>query len=150
MFASRSHLHNSSVSMDTAPCDVYRCWNSPCAFPSWPRRDSLSESDREEQPTSYLSDDDLFLSKHFDDDAQSVSSAVSCSPGAMASPPNVITDFELIQAERERQAALQRNCLRIVAVEKERRRAAARKQPRSSRKKRPKTKLTSINEKAVE
>jgi hypothetical protein len=46
---------------------------------------------------------------------------------------------------------LQRECLRVVALEKERRRAAARKQRRSSsHKKSPKTKLTSINEEAIE
>jgi hypothetical protein len=93
----------------------------------------------------------LFLSDPFDDDAQSVSSADSSSPGAMASPPNVISDFELLQAERERQAALQRECIRVVNQEKERRRAAARKQRRSSsHKKSPKTKLTSINEEVIE
>ncbi|SCO54242.1 uncharacterized protein FFNC_15416 [Fusarium fujikuroi] len=130
--------------METAHCDAYLRWNSPCAFPSWPCRDSLSESGREERPTSYLSDDDLFLFDHFDDDAQSVSSAGSSSP-------KVITDFELIEAELKRQAALQRECLRVVALEKERRRAAARKQHRSSsRTKSPKTKLTPINEEAVE
>ncbi|RSL84944.1 hypothetical protein CEP52_016290 [Fusarium oligoseptatum] len=79
-----------------------------------------------------------------------VSSAGSSSPGAIASPPNVISDYELLQAERERQAAMQREFIRVVAMEKERRRAAAaRKQRRSSsNKKSPKTKLTSIQESA--
>ncbi|SPJ88734.1 uncharacterized protein FTOL_12628 [Fusarium torulosum] len=150
-YGSYSSMCASSAPMDIASRNIYRSQDSACAFPSWPRRDSLSESDREERPTSYLSDDDLFLSDPFDDDAQSVSSAGSSSPGAMASPPNVISDFELLQAERERQVALQRECIRVVNQEKERRRAAARKQRRSSsHKKSPKTKLTSINEEAIE
>ncbi|KLU81692.1 hypothetical protein MAPG_00776 [Magnaporthiopsis poae ATCC 64411] len=35
--------------------------DASCAFPSWPRRSSLSESERgEERATSFLSDEDLF------------------------------------------------------------------------------------------
>lgn len=131
--------------MDITPSSL-NSRDASCAFPSWPRRDSL-ESDREERPTSYLSDDDLFLSDPFDDDTQSVSSAGSSSPNAMHSPPNVISDAELIQAEREHQAALQREFIRVVVNEKERRRAAARKQRRNSpSKKSTKTKLSSIEE----
>ena len=113
--------------MDITSRNGFISHDSACAFPSWPRRDSLSESDREERPTSYLSDDDLFLPDPFDDDARSVSSAGSSSPGAMASPENVITDYELLEAERQRQAAMQREYIRAIVNEKERRRAADRK-----------------------
>ncbi|RMJ08613.1 hypothetical protein BHE90_011382 [Fusarium euwallaceae] len=149
-YGSYSSMCASSAPMDITSRSSFTSHDSACAFPSWPRRESLSESDREERPTSYLSDDDLFLPDPFDDDARSVSSAGSSSPGAIASPPNVISDYELLQAERERQAAMQREFIRVVAMEKERRRAAAaRKQRRSSsNKKSPKTKLTSIQESA--
>ncbi|UPL00538.1 hypothetical protein LCI18_011472 [Fusarium solani-melongenae] len=144
-YGSYSSMCSSSAPMDITSRSSFTSHDSACAFPSWPRRESLSESDREERPTSYLSDDDLFLPDPFDDDARSVSSA-----GSSSASPNVISDFELLQAERERQAAMQREFIRVVAMEKERRRAAAaRKQRRSSsNKKSPKTKLTSIQESA--
>ncbi|KAF4978479.1 hypothetical protein FDECE_18211 [Fusarium decemcellulare] len=143
-YGSYSSMCATSAPMDITSRNSFSAHDSACAFPSWPRRESLSESDREERPTSYLSDDDLFLPDPFDnDDARSVSSAGSSS----ASPSNMISDFELLQAERERQAAMQREYIRVVTLEKERRRAAARKQRRSSsHKKSPKTKLSSIEE----
>ncbi|KAF4966762.1 hypothetical protein FZEAL_10618 [Fusarium zealandicum] len=146
-YGSYSSMCATSAPMDISSRSSLTTRDSACAFPSWPRRESLSESDREERPTSYLSDDDLFLPDPFDDDTRSVSSAGSSSPGNMASPPNRLSAFELQQAERERQSAMQREFIRVVALEKERRRAAARKQRRSSsHKKSPKTKLTSIDE----
>lgn len=124
--------------------------DAPCAFPSWPRRDSLSESDREERPTSYISDDDLmFLSSDpFDDDARSVSSAGSAgSPNGIISPPR-FTDAELLEMERERMALQRAEYVRCVISEKERRRAMARKQRKSgsssSSKKSPKGKMSSM------
>ncbi|KAK7415011.1 hypothetical protein QQZ08_012463 [Neonectria magnoliae] len=139
----------SSMCAASAPMDItsrsLSAHDSTCAFPSWPRRSSLSESDREERPTSYLSDDDLFLSDPFDDDTRSVSSTGSSSSPRTASPPHVITDAELLEMERER-AAMQREFVRGIVSEKERRRAAARKQRKSSpsSKKSPKSKLSSM------
>ncbi|KAH6997182.1 hypothetical protein EDB80DRAFT_144448 [Ilyonectria destructans] len=144
----------SSMCAASAPMDItsrsLSAHDSTCAFPSWPRRSSLSESDREERPTSYLSDDDLFLSDPFDDDTRSVSSAGSASSPAHSqgaiSPPHIITDAEILEMERER-LAMQREFVRGIVSEKERRRAAAaRKQRKSSpsSKKSPKSKLSSM------
>lgn len=123
-------------------CDAH------CAFPSWPRRESLSESDRVERPTSYLSDDDLFLSDPFDDDARSVSSASSSGSPAAMSPPQPISDFELMEMQRER-LALQKEYLRQMVLEKEQRRRAAQRQQKKrsssgSSKKSPKSKLSAM------
>ncbi|KAH7146419.1 hypothetical protein EDB81DRAFT_492574 [Dactylonectria macrodidyma] len=143
----------SSMCAASAPMDIssrsLSSHDSACAFPSWPRRSSLSESDREERPTSYLSDDDLFLSDPFDDDTRSVSSAGSASSPAHSqgaiSPPHIMTDAEFLEMERER-LAMQREFVRGIVTEKERRRAAARKQRKSSpsSKKSPKSKLASM------
>lgn len=143
----------SSMCAASAPMDItsrsLSAHDSTCAFPSWPRRSSLSESDREERPTSYLSDDDLFLSDPFDDDTRSVSSAGSASSPAHSqgaiSPPHIITDAEILEMERER-LAMQREFVRGIVTEKERRRAVARKQRKSSpsSKKSPKNKLSSM------
>ncbi|KAF7538311.1 hypothetical protein G7Z17_g12674 [Cylindrodendrum hubeiense] len=140
----------SSMCAASAPMDItsrsMSSHDSTCAFPSWPRRSSLSESDREERPTSYLSDDDLFLSDPFDDDTRSVSSAGSASsPHSGAASPHIITDAEFLEMERQRQA-MQREFVRGIVTEKERRRAVARKQRKSSpsSKKSPKSKLSSM------
>lgn len=121
--------------------------DASCAFPSWPRRDSLSESDREERPSSYLSDDDLFLSDPFDDDTRSVSSSGSAGSPGIISPPR-ITEAELFEMEQQR-IAMQREYVRCVISEKERRRSqAARKQRKlggsGSSKKSPKSKMTAM------
>ena len=141
----------SSMSAPSAPMDItsrnLSAHDATCAFPSWPRRSSLSESDREERPTSYLSDDDLFLSDPFDDDARSISSAGSAGSPAALSPPQVMTEQEIFEMQRER-LALQQQYLRAVVGEKERRRATAKKQQRrsssGSSKKSPKSKLASM------
>lgn len=139
----------SSAPMDITPTTLRtHDHDASCAFPSWPRRSSLSESDREERPTSYLSDDDLFLSDPFsDDDSQSVSSASStcASPPttALTGPAVQLTEAEVLEMERER-VALQRDFVRnLLCNERERRRqqAATKKQQqqrRSSPKKSPK------------
>lgn len=144
----------SSMSVMSAPLDIpfnnIRNRDSSCAFPSWPRRSSLSDSEHEEpRATSYLSDDDLFLSDPFDDDAGSISSASSSSSlttAVMSSPR--IADEEFLRLECER-VARQKEFLRQVKVEKERRRQAALRSRRSSPKKSPKSKnasLTTITE----
>lgn len=152
-YGSYSSMGAMSAPMDITPSNL-RAHNSACAFPSWPRRSSLSDSEHEEpRATSFLSDDDLFLSDPFDDDAHSVSSSSTVSsPFATAidSPPR-ISDEELLRMEREREA-MQREFVRQVKQEKERRRQAALRARRSSPKKSPKPKsagLTTITE-AVE
>ncbi|KAI9158637.1 hypothetical protein HJFPF1_06635 [Paramyrothecium foliicola] len=141
----------SSMSVLSAPMDItssnLRAHDATCAFPSWPRRSSLSDSDRQERATSFLSDDDLFLSDPFEDDAHSVSSTSSASsPGLMESPPHVMADV-VMDAQRH-QAAMQRELMRQVVSEKERRRQQQammkKSQRRSSPKKSPKSKLSSM------
>ncbi|PNY29673.1 Uncharacterized protein TCAP_00411 [Tolypocladium capitatum] len=145
----------SSMSAMSAPMDItsnnIRTHNASCAFPSWPRRSSLSDSEHEEpRATSFLSDDDLFLSDPFDDDVRSVSSTSSASSPlatAMESPPR-ISEEELLLMERER-VTMQREYIRQVKQEKERRRQTVLRARRSSPKKSPKTQsacLTTITE----
>ena len=140
----------SSMSVLSAPMDItpsnLRQHDATCAFPSWPRRSSLSDSDHQERATSFLSDDDLFLSDPFEDDAHSVSSSGSASPGFIESPAHITQDVELMDAERHR-AAMQREFMRQMVTEKERRRQQAmmkKQQRRGSPKKSPKSKLSSM------
>ncbi|KAI5456395.1 hypothetical protein BGZ63DRAFT_409088 [Mariannaea sp. PMI_226] len=148
-YGSYSSMCAASQPLDIASRGSLSAHDASCAFPSWPRRDSLSESDREERPTSYISDDDLmFLSDPFDDDARSVSSAGSAgSPNGIISPPR-FTDAEILEMERERLALQRAEYVRCVISEKERRRAAARKQRKSSSsgssKKSPKNKTSAM------
>lgn len=136
----------SSIGSISAPIDIaqgkMRLDNNRCAFPSWPRRSSLSESEGDERPTSYLSDDDLFLSDPFEDDARSVSSAGSA-PSPVSQSPQV-NEAELLEMERARQ----REFVKFLVSEKERRRQAARAQRQrrgsTGAKKSPKTKLSSM------
>ncbi|KHN99189.1 uncharacterized protein MAM_02887 [Metarhizium album ARSEF 1941] len=140
----------SSMSAMSTPLDIpfnhIRNQDSTCAFPSWPRRSSLSESEHEEpRATSYLSDDDLFLSDAFDDEVGSISSSSSSSsPATIAvnSPPH-ISDEEFFRLECER-VARQKEFLRQVKMEKERRRQAALRARRSTPKKSPKVKHASL------
>lgn len=138
----------------TAPMDITSnnmlAHDRSCAFPSWPRRDSLtsSESDR---PTSYLSDEDLFLPDTFEDDSHSISGTSS-----NASPPQMAADefLELEQLERQREAMQREAALRYIMNEKERRRQQAARRQRamgqsrssssSSSKKGSKSKLASM------
>lgn len=148
-----------SAPMDITPSDSYsRQQDASCAFPSWPRRSSLSESDSHcERATSYLSDEDLFpsdLDSDYHSDARSVSSANSSSsntPHQEHQPyrPEAICEVDVMEMQRER-AAYQREVMRFLALEKERRRSAARKsKPRSgssssSKKGSPKSKLAAM------
>jgi hypothetical protein len=122
----------SSMSSLSAPMDItssnLRAHEATCAFPSWPRRSSLSDSSREQRPTSFLSDDDLlFLSDPFEDDAHSVTSngSSAASLAAIESPQPTsaprVTDAEILDMERER-LAMQREYVRHMVSEKERRR----------------------------
>lgn len=145
--------------MDIAPSQNYsRQQDASCAFPSWPRRSSLSESDYEERATSYLSDEDLFPSDPFESDyhsdAHSVSSATSSSsntPHGQQQPQlhQPLTEVDVLEMQRER-AAYQREVMRFLALEKERRRTAMRSKSKSSKggssskKSSPKSKLAAM------
>ncbi|KJZ80193.1 hypothetical protein HIM_00043 [Hirsutella minnesotensis 3608] len=145
----------SSMSAMSAPLDItstnIRTHDASCAFPSWPRRSSLSDSEHDEpRATSFLSDDDLFLSDPFDDDLRSISSSSSASsPFATVDSPPRVSEEELLRLERER-VAMQREILRQVKQEKERRRQTALRARRSTPKKSPKSSknacLTTISE----
>jgi len=118
--------YSSLSSQLSAPLDIVSSQRpstqaSHCAFPSWPRRSSLSESDcagDDHRATSYLSDEDLFPCAIDDDsDARSVSSAGS----ATASPRAAPTEAELLDLQRERDAH-QRDVVRFLVNERERER----------------------------
>ncbi|KAF6806013.1 hypothetical protein CMUS01_14477 [Colletotrichum musicola] len=131
-----------SAPIDIAPSNML-AHDRSCAFPSWPRRDTLAEYPGEPRATSYLSDEDLFP-QDFEDDAHSVSSAGSFSSPNSRSPH--VTEAELLEMERERMA-LQREALRCAMLEKERRRQQALRQKqtrRGSSKKSPKSKTVAM------
>lgn len=144
--------------MDIAPSQNYsRPQDAGCAFPSWPRRSFLSDHHYEERATSYLSDEDLFPSDPFESDyhsdARSVSSAnsSSCNTPQQHQPyqPEALTEADVLEMQRER-AAYQREVMRFLALEKERRRTAMRKTKSSrggsssSKKGSPKSKLAAM------
>lgn len=139
----------SSMGASSAPMDIGKgsylstpSYDSSCAFPSWPRRSSLSESSCEYRATSFLSDDDLFPQDVFEDDAQSIassSSTASPQPGS----PQIMTEADLLEMQRERMAA-QREVMRLIMSEKERRRQQAKRRGSSGSKKSPKSKLSSM------
>lgn len=139
---SRSGTYHSSSTLDAS-----------CAFPSWPRRDSLCDGFTP-RASSYISDEDLLLASEpvfADEDAQSVSSYGSGTPSPQLVPVHHVTDEEIEEMRRE-QAMRQREYIAVVMREKEqRRRAKAAKQAKkaaSSSKKsaspQPKTKLSAM------
>lgn len=127
-YGSYSSMSYSSP-IDIKPRGAYNDYSqNSCAFPSWPRRTSLSGDDGQQRATSYLSDDELFPTD-IDDDVRSITSASST-----ASPVSQnlhITEEELMEMERQR-IERQREYVKYLISEKERRRQAARKQRRSS------------------
>ncbi|KAI5863522.1 hypothetical protein GGS23DRAFT_596696 [Durotheca rogersii] len=144
-YGSYSSLNSVAQPMDIA-ASSYHTYNSSyherCAFPSWPQRSSLTGSSDEERATSYLSDDDLFPCDGLEDDVHSISSAGSTTPTSPAA-----TEVDLLQLQRE-QAAIQREAIRLILNEKERRRALFKKQQRRSSagsKKSPKSKPTQLD-----
>ncbi|PHH71451.1 hypothetical protein CDD83_5168 [Cordyceps sp. RAO-2017] len=149
-YGSYSSMSTISPPLDFTSANI-RTHDASCAFPSWPRRASLSEAEHEDEPrpTSFLSDDDLGLLEPFDDDARSVSSVSSASsPLAAAASPPRLSDEDFLRMERDR-IALQREMLRQVKLDKERRRQTALRSRRNSSKKSPKAKtacLTTITE----
>jgi hypothetical protein len=128
-----------SAAMDIAPSHNSRPQDASCAFPSWPQRESLSDNHCE-RATSYLSDEDLFPSdweSDYHSDARSVSSANSSSsstPQQQYQPyqPEAVSERDVLEMQRER-AAYQREVMRFLAMEKERRRSQAARKSKSSR-----------------
>ncbi|KAI1754917.1 hypothetical protein F4782DRAFT_492003 [Xylaria castorea] len=114
----------SSMSSNTQPLDITpnsflsrdAGYHASCAFPSWPQRSSLMDSARDERATSYLSDDDLFPCDPVGDDAHSISSGTST---ASASP--FVSEEELLEIQRQKMA-MQREAIKSLLNEKERRR----------------------------
>ena len=126
-------------------------YSTSCAFPSWPRRSSLTESDSDsyQRASSYLSDDDLCPQDTpvFEDDVRSISSGSSS-----GSPVARVSEEELLEMQRERMA-LQRQAIEFLIAEKERRRQQASRKSQSQQqqrrggspsKKSPKSKLSSM------
>lgn len=134
---SRRTTYHSSASLDAS-----------CAFPSWPRRDSLTADDHHARVSSYISDEDLqFLSEPVfaaDDDVRSVSSYGS-TPSPQLSPIRHVTEEQIIKMRRE-QALRQQEYMRSVMNEKERRRQskAAKASKKAARKGSSVTKLSSM------
>ncbi|KAK2071786.1 hypothetical protein P8C59_006182 [Phyllachora maydis] len=126
MYGSYGSYSAMATPRDIAPRPLSsRAQDASCAFPSWPRRSSLSASDCEERPTSYLSDEDLFLGDATEDDAHSVSSSAgSCASPTQSPQIRPMTDADVEELERER-AAYQREVVRFLLNEKERRRQQA-------------------------
>ncbi|KAL5612094.1 hypothetical protein BROUX41_000358 [Berkeleyomyces rouxiae] len=126
--------------------------SNSCAYPSWPRRDSLS-SNEHSIPNSFLSDDDLFLLAD-SDDVRSESSFGSSSPAEDEFTANSANNrflecqrerealFAEQQYQRQQQRIQQREAIKMVQLEKERRKAAAKK----SRRPKKNAKLTAISE----
>jgi hypothetical protein len=127
-YGSYSSMGSLSQPLDIAPRSYHSSssYQANCAFPSWPQQ---------ERATSYLSDDDLL---DLEDDSRSIAS--SSASNASGSP--YVTEQELLELQREQQAALQREALRFVMQEKERRKQAARR-ARGSAKKSPKSNKSS-------
>ncbi|KAL6906659.1 hypothetical protein GGI43DRAFT_235961 [Trichoderma evansii] len=143
-YSSYSSVSSMSAAIDISPSNLRSARDASCAFPSWPRRESLSEFGRDERATSFLSDDDLLLSDPFDDDNHSIaSSSASSSPIMMMQSPPRLTDMEILELQREK-LAVQREAVRQVMLEKERRKQAAKKKSRTVVKKSPKSKLASM------
>ncbi|KAM3503487.1 hypothetical protein MY10362_004160 [Beauveria mimosiformis] len=142
----------SSMSIGSAPMNIYTSVTSrdeSCAFPSWPRRSSLSSSNKDDvthepRASSYLSDDDLFLddepsssgSGSESDDIRSVSSAGSASPPTLglvlASPVRAApSEAEILEMQRQR-LNVRKDLIRMVQQEKERRKQQASKSRRTA------------------
>lgn len=99
--------------------------DASCAFPSWPRRDSLTNDHHSARASSYISDEDLlFLSEPVfaDEDARSESSYGSGTPSPNFAPAVMHISDEDIEEMRREQALRQREYMAVVMREKEQRR----------------------------
>ncbi|KAF2963750.1 hypothetical protein GQX73_g9824 [Xylaria multiplex] len=112
-------MSSNSQPLDIAPSSFLSrdaAYHASCAFPSWPQRSSLMDSTREERVSSYISDDELFFEDPLTDDSHSISSGSST---ASASP--FVTEEELLELQRQKMA-MQREAIKHLLNEKERRR----------------------------
>lgn len=96
-----------SSTMDIVLSHFSREPDARCAFPSWPRGDSLCSYAGQGPATSYLSDEDL---------------AGDVSSNGISTP--ITAKAEILEMQRE-QAAYQREVARFLKAEKERRRQRA-------------------------
>ncbi|KAG5983059.1 hypothetical protein E4U55_000901 [Claviceps digitariae] len=139
-YGSYSLLSTMSEPFDTS-FNTIRSHDSSCAYPSWPRRSSLSDSEDEDTPaTSYLSDDDL-LSSPSDDDNNSVSSSSNPPSPNMdsANRTGVVSEEEILRRECVR-VTMQKEYLRQIKLERDRRRQLALRARKGSPRKSPKNK----------
>ncbi|KAH8742547.1 hypothetical protein F5883DRAFT_513200 [Diaporthe sp. PMI_573] len=137
----RSYSSSSPMEIPSPRSAYYTSYlNESCAFPSWPRRVSLSEQGGEQlRATSYISNEDLlFLSEpvFVDEDAHSVSSYGSGIQSPSPAPVRHMGGAELEEMRRE-QALRRQELMRSVMAEKQQRLQAAKahKQRKSSSKK---------------
>lgn len=161
----------SSSNTDMAPSNFSAHDSTTCAFPSWPRRSSLGESDSLDspysRPTSFLSDDDLFFCTSASGAADPFDECPSPSNASSARSSIDLARHEVDAMARERERLQREAFVRQAVLEKEgqrrRQQQAMRRaqlshggqahqqqqqqqQRRSSPKKNPKSKLTSIRE----
>ncbi|KAI0536047.1 hypothetical protein GGR58DRAFT_416084 [Xylaria digitata] len=118
-YGSYSSMSSNSQPLDITPSSFLSrdaAYHASCAFPSWPQRSSLMDSTREERVSSYISDDELFFEEPLADDSHSISSGSST---ASASP--FVTEEELLELQRQKMA-MQREAIKHLLNEKERRR----------------------------
>ncbi|KAH8742805.1 hypothetical protein F5883DRAFT_512968 [Diaporthe sp. PMI_573] len=137
----RSYSSSSPMEIPSPRSAHYTSYlNESCAFPSWPRRVSLSKQGGEQlRATSYISNEDLlFLSEpvFVDKDAHSVSSYRSGIQSPSPAPVRHMGGTELEEMRRE-QALRRQELMRSVMAEKQQRLQAAKahKQRKSSSKK---------------
>lgn len=110
---SRSNTYHSSTHHDAS-----------CAFPSWPRRDSLTNDTHVPHASSYISDEDLLFSADsvFADDDNSSESSSCGTPSPTLAPAVMHISEEDIEELRREQAVRQREYMTMVMREKEQRR----------------------------
>lgn len=119
-----------------------------CAFPSWPRRASLSSTSAsayEPRASSYLSDDDLFLYDEPSGSGSDSDCSVASSSAGSASPPTLglvlaspvrqaPSEAEILEMQRQR-LNMRKDLIRMVQQEKERRKQAGKQRRSTSNKK---------------
>ncbi|KAI1156568.1 hypothetical protein F4825DRAFT_262398 [Nemania diffusa] len=118
-YGSYSSMGSNSQPLNITPSSYFSrdaAYHASCAFPSWPQRSSLMDSARDERATSYLSDDDLFPIDPINDDNHSISSGSST-----ASTSPFVSEEELLEIQRQKMA-MQREAIKHLLHEKERRR----------------------------
>ncbi|KAK4228354.1 hypothetical protein QBC38DRAFT_160310 [Podospora fimiseda] len=146
-YSSSYSSYTSYSSVTASPMDIKpspfssRAPDASCAFPSWPRRSTLSDDDDcyEERVSSYLSDEDLlFTPETYEDDSSSNASASPVHSPIQQFP----TEAELLELQRQKMA-YQREIMKVIIAEKEQRKRQALKRRSGSSKKSSKSSKTS-------